>query len=110
LKTCGRKAGRCDILVAPKPIGAAESRTSKMMVSKRLRYFENRSSQPAASAGVMLSRATRMASSNASGNEDADDMLEEDFAVGGGVDGHASRPSIAEERPDDGPRGRLGVS
>ena len=31
--------------------------------------------------------------------KDADDILVEDFAIGGGVDAHAGRPAVAEEGP-----------
>ena len=43
------------------------------------------------------------------GNENVDNILVEDFAVGGGVDGHAGCPAVAEERPDDGPYAPVAV-
>jgi hypothetical protein len=44
--------GWCAILVATKRIGAPESRTPKMMASKRLRFFGTRSNHPEPRSGI----------------------------------------------------------
>jgi hypothetical protein len=42
-------------------------------------------------------------------DEDMEDVLVEDFAVGGRVDGHAGGPAVAEEGPDEGPHAPMAV-